>query len=59
LITNSWGKDPKLRPSFGRIFQILRKEKYAIFDDIDTGEVNQYVTRILRFEKQFPAKKTF
>jgi hypothetical protein len=59
LITSSWDNDPKHRPSFRRIFQILRKENYAILDDVDAGEVSRYVARILRFEKQFPARKRY
>jgi hypothetical protein len=56
LMHKCWKKEAKSRPTFAWIFNHLRKMKYQLLPNVDTGRVEQYVAPILAFEKAHPPR---
>jgi hypothetical protein len=46
LIQSCWDQDPACRPSFDDIFSILKTKEYKIEDNVDSEQVEDYVTSI-------------
>jgi serine/threonine protein kinase len=46
LIQSCWDQKPALRPSFDEIFSILKANEYKIEDNVDSKQVEDYVTCI-------------
>jgi hypothetical protein len=50
LIERCWKPDPQDRPSFDQIFFDLKKMRYRLFDDVDSGGLERFANETLRWQ---------
>jgi hypothetical protein len=46
LINRCWHKDPRKRPTFEEIYEVLKKSEWWLIDGVDRGDVTKYVQTI-------------
>jgi serine/threonine protein kinase len=52
FLARAWSGDPQERPSFQQILEEFRANKFALLPGVDTGDVENYLSRIQQFERE-------
>jgi serine/threonine protein kinase len=56
MISNCWSEDPKVRPTFSEILNILRENEFKISPECDSNVISSYVERIESIESENVAR---